>query len=101
MLCAEAHNEGYYTTSDNAGSRSKPRRDQSPRAFQASLMITRILCIGVYTILCDFSAFTSFSAYTRIKLVNAKSSNRIFGNRKLHNWHETQSIHEWFGETDL
>ena len=38
-----------------------------------------------YTILCDFGAFTSFSAYTRIQLIYEKFSNRIFGNRKLQN----------------
>ena len=30
-------------------------------------VITRIVCIGAYSILCDFGAFTSFSAYTRIQ----------------------------------
>ena len=29
ILCAQAHNKGYYATSDNARRRSKPRRDQS------------------------------------------------------------------------
>ena len=29
--------------------------------------VHRIVCIGAYSILCDFGAFTSFSAYTRIK----------------------------------
>ena len=37
------------------------------RAFQASLVITRIVCIRAYSILCDFVAFTSFSVYTRIQ----------------------------------
>ena len=37
------------------------------RAFQASLEITRIVCIGTYSILCDFGAYTSFYAYTRMQ----------------------------------
>ena len=71
-------------TSDNARRRSKPRRspcvaEAKPRqsrdeaearsdlrAFEASLVITRIVCIGTYSILCDFGAYTSFYAYTRI-----------------------------------
>ena len=28
--------------------------------------MTRIVCIGTYSILCDFGAYTSFYAYTRI-----------------------------------
>ena len=31
-----------------------------------SLVISRIVCIGTYSILCDFGAYTSFYAYTRI-----------------------------------
>ena len=37
------------------------------RAFSASLVITQIVYIGTYSILCDFGAYTSFYAYTRIK----------------------------------
>ena len=37
------------------------------RAFWASLVITRIACIGTYSILCDRGAYTSFYAYTRIQ----------------------------------
>ena len=37
------------------------------RAFSASLVITRIVCIGTYSILCDFGAYASFYAYTWIK----------------------------------
>ena len=37
------------------------------RAFKASLVITRKVCIGAYSILYDFGAFTSFSAYTQIQ----------------------------------
>ena len=33
----------------------------------ANILITRIVCIGAYSILCDFGAFTNFSAYTRIQ----------------------------------
>ena len=32
----------------------------------ASLVISRIVYIGMYYILCDFGAYTSFYAYTRI-----------------------------------
>ena len=32
----------------------------------ASLVISRIVCIGTYSIFCDFGADTSFYAYTRI-----------------------------------
>ena len=42
------------------------------RAFQASLVITRIVCIGTYSILCDFGAYTSFYAYTRIQSEKVK-----------------------------
>ena len=37
------------------------------RAFQVTLVITRIVCIGTYSILCEFDAYTSFYAYTRIQ----------------------------------
>ena len=37
------------------------------RVFQASLVITRIVRIGTYFILCDFGAYMSFYAYTRIQ----------------------------------
>ena len=30
-------------------------------------IITRIVCIGTYSTLCDYSAYTSFYAYTRIQ----------------------------------
>ena len=53
---------------------AKPRqsRDEAEarsvlQAFQASLVITRIVCFGAYSILCDFGACTSFSAYTPIQ----------------------------------
>ena len=48
-LRAQAQNEGHCGTS-----------------IVASLGITRIVCIGTYSILCDFGAYTSFYAYTRI-----------------------------------
>ena len=38
----------------------------SPASIVASLVISRIVCIGTYSILCDFGADTSFYAYTRI-----------------------------------
>ena len=38
----------------------------SPASIVASLIITRIVCIGTYSILCDFGVYTSFYAYTRI-----------------------------------
>ena len=34
ILCAEAHNEAYYATSDDARRRSKPRRVQSCEHFK-------------------------------------------------------------------
>ena len=40
---------------------------QEEEEEEASLVSTRIVCIGAYSILCDFSAFTNFSAYTRIQ----------------------------------
>ena len=50
----------------------RQRRDEAEArsivwAFQASLVITRIVCIGTYSILCNFGAYTSFYAYTRIQ----------------------------------
>ena len=48
---------------------TKPRRSWgaiSPASIIASLAISRIVCIGTYSILCDFGADTSFYAYTRI-----------------------------------
>ena len=39
----------------------------SPASIVASLAISRIVCIGTYSILCDFEADTSFYAYTRIQ----------------------------------
>ena len=36
----------------------------SPASIVASLLISRIVCIGTYSILCDFGANTSFYAYT-------------------------------------
>ena len=47
-----------------AGDRS--RGAISPASIDASLVISRIVCIGTYSILCDFGAYTSFYAYTRI-----------------------------------
>ena len=48
---------------------AKPRQSRgaiSPASIVASLAISRIVCIGTYSILCDFGADTSFYAYTRI-----------------------------------
>ena len=42
------------------------RGAMSPASIVASLVISRIVCIGKYSILCDFGAYTSFYAYTRI-----------------------------------
>ena len=47
-----------------AGDRS--RGAISPASNVASLVISRILCPGTYSILCDFDAHTSFYGYTRI-----------------------------------
>ena len=102
ILRAQAHNEGYCVTSDNARRTSKPRRSRgvgeaqsrysrcvvetqlreirdeaetkprrsrgaiSPASIVASLVISRIVCIDTYSILCDFGADTSFYAETRI-----------------------------------
>ena len=44
---------------------TKPRRIRSairPARIIASLVISRIVCIGTYSILCDFGAYTSFYA---------------------------------------
>ena len=38
----------------------------SPASIVASFVISRIMCIGMYSILYDFGAYTSFYAYTRI-----------------------------------
>ena len=43
-----------------------PKRDQSCEHCRESLGIARIVCIGTYSILCDFGAYTSFYAYTGI-----------------------------------
>ena len=48
-----------------AGDRS--RGAISSASIVASLVISRIVCIGTYSILCDFGAYTTFYAYTRIK----------------------------------
>ena len=48
---------------------TKPRESRgaiSPASIVASLVISRIVCIGTYSILCDFGAYTSFYEYTRI-----------------------------------
>ena len=48
---------------------AKPRRSRcaiSPASIVACLVITRIVCIGTYSILCDFGGYMSFYAYTRI-----------------------------------
>ena len=48
---------------------TKPRRSRgtiSPASIVASLVISRIVCIGTHSILCDFGVNTSFYAYTRI-----------------------------------
>ena len=71
-------------TSDNVRRRSKPRRSRgvaetksrqsrdkprrirgaiSPASIVASLAISRIVCIGTYSILCDCGADKSFYAY--------------------------------------
>ena len=47
-----------------AGDRS--RGANSPASIIASLVISRIVCIGTHSILCDLGAYTSFYAYTRI-----------------------------------
>ena len=47
-----------------AGDRS--RGANSPATIVASLVISRIVCIGTYSIICEFGAYTSFYAYTRI-----------------------------------
>ena len=46
----------------------RSRGATSPASIVASLVISRIVCIGMYSILylCDFGAYTSFYAYTRI-----------------------------------
>ena len=44
---------------------SKPRRDQSCEHCRESRNFPNV-CIGAYSILCDFGAYTSFYAYTRI-----------------------------------
>ena len=44
---------------------AKPRRSRgaiSPASIVTSLAISRIVCIGTYSILCDFGADTSFYA---------------------------------------
>ena len=45
---------------------SRSRGAISPASIVASLVISRIVCIGTYSILFDFGAYTSFYAYTRI-----------------------------------
>ena len=55
-----------------AEAKPKQSRDEAEarsvlRAFLASLVITRIVCISTYSILCDFGAYKSFYAYTRIQ----------------------------------
>ena len=47
-----------------AGDRS--RGAISPASIVARLVISRIVCIGTYSILCDLGADTSFYAYTQI-----------------------------------
>ena len=44
----------------------RSRGAMSPASIVASLVISRIVCIGTYSILCDFGADTSFYAYTRV-----------------------------------
>ena len=47
---------------------TKPRRSRgaiSPSSIVESLVISRIVCISTYSILCDFGAYTSFYACTR------------------------------------
>ena len=51
-----------------AGDRS--RGAISTASIVASLAITWIVCIGTYSILCDFGADSSFYAYTGIKSSN-------------------------------
>ena len=38
----------------------------SPGSIVVSLVISRIVCIGTYSILCDFGAYMSFYSYIRI-----------------------------------
>ena len=48
---------------------TKPKRSRGairPASIVASLVISRIVCIGTYSILCDFGAYKSFYPYTRI-----------------------------------
>ena len=42
-------------------------RLRSPPSIVARRVIIRIVCIGTYSILCDFGAYTSFYAYIRIQ----------------------------------
>ena len=44
---------------------TKPRRDQSCEHYRESRNFPNV-CIGTYSVLCDFGAYTSFYAYTRI-----------------------------------
>ena len=50
--------------------RDRSRGAMSPASIVASLVISRIVCIGTYSILSDFGAYTSFYAYTRIKYIS-------------------------------
>ena len=56
-------------TSDNARRRSN-RGAISPASIVASLVIFRIVCIGTYSILCDFGAYTNFYANIVFMLSN-------------------------------
>ena len=67
---------------------SKSRRSRgaiSPASIVASLVISRIVCIGAYSILCDFGADTSFYAYTRIYSSMFISSKLSFSSITLDN----------------
>ena len=50
-----------------AGDRS--RGAISPASIVASLVISRIVCIGTYSISRDFGAYTSFYAYWNISIL--------------------------------
>ena len=63
ILRAYAHNEGFCVTSDNA---RRTDRASASISCEHCLVISRIVCIGTYSILFDFGAYTSFYAYTRI-----------------------------------
>ena len=58
--------QGHSSYAKDENSRNSILRAISPASILASLAISRIVCIGTYSILCDFGADTSFYAYTGI-----------------------------------